>query len=212
MYDCDYCAADFDDESAYLDHLASDHEGELGPIDRRKVGDAGEGDDGGLPTGPLVLAGVIGASLALVAYVVLAFGGGGGGVTYTGAEQTPDAVGTAHEHGTIEVTIGGEQLDFSRERYQVADERFHFENGDGRVWHTHATGVTLEYAMATLGIEVTADTVTYQEFTYVDGDGANVTVAVNGEPVDPTRYVLEGVSSATGEGGDHVVIEATRTE
>lgn len=209
MVECDYCGADFADEAAYHEHLAGEHEGELGPIDRRKVGDAAA-DEGGLPTGPLVLAGVLLGAAALVAYVVLAFGGG---VAASDAERTPDARGTAHEHGTMEVTIAGERLDFSRERFQRADERFHFENGDGRVWHTHATGVTLEYALATLGVEATSDSVTHEGNTYVDGERANVTVAVNGESVDPTTYVLEGVPDPTNAGaGDHVVVEATITE
>ncbi|MEY7850284.1 hypothetical protein AB7C87_13915 [Natrarchaeobius sp. A-rgal3] len=41
MPDCDYCAASFDDEDAYLEHLASEHAGELGRIDRRRVVERG---------------------------------------------------------------------------------------------------------------------------------------------------------------------------
>jgi len=81
MVDCDYCDASFDSEDAYLEHLGAAHEGELGSIDRRRVDEhSGGSDDGGsIPTGPAILVGVIGFSLAIVVYVVVFMGGSGGG-------------------------------------------------------------------------------------------------------------------------------------
>lgn len=219
MVDCDYCDASFDSEDAYLEHLGSAHEGELGSIDRRRVDEySGGSDDGGsIPTGPAILVGVIGFSLAIVVYVVVFMGGSGGGgggpATTNGIEvaQTPGELRSAHEHGTMEVRIDGQRLDFSQSQYQVADRKFHFEGGDGRVWHGHASGVTLEYALATLDIRATENSVTYGGTTYTDGENANVSITVDGDPVDPETYVLQGVEADSGANGDRVriVVEST---
>jgi len=76
MPDCDYCGETFSDEDAYLDHLAAEHEGELGSIDQRRVEDHVGGSDGGFPLGPAVLVGLLVFSGALVVYVTFIWGSG----------------------------------------------------------------------------------------------------------------------------------------
>jgi sulfur carrier protein ThiS len=185
MPDCDYCEASFGTEEAYLKHLRADHLDELGPIDRRRVGADAEEGSSGLPTGPLALALVVGATVAIVAYVTFFAGGGGT------ASGSVGPAGSAHYHGSMEMVILGERVDFSQREYQLRDDRFHFEAGDGTQWHAHATGVTLGYAMESLGFDVTGTSVTYEGTTYSDDDGYDVTVAVNGNAVTPSEYVLE---------------------
>jgi len=220
MPECNYCGDTFDDETAELRHLQEEHEGELGAIDQRRVEEESDDGDSGLATGPLVLGVVILAAVLVVVYVVFFVGGGGGSpATETTANgdageaslaevaQTPGAMGSTHEHGTIEVVIDGQRIDFSRQEYQLAADRFHFEGGEGRVWHKHATGVTLEWAMATLDIGVSENIVVFEGTVYRDSDpGTSVTVEVNGEPVDPQTYVLSGVDAANADQGDTVRI------
>lgn len=197
MPECSYCGESFDSEGAELDHLRAEHADELGPIDRRRVG-LEDGDEGGLPTGPIALGVVLVAAVAVVGYVVFA---GGGGETSGG----PTNIGSVHYHGTINMTVTGERVDFGRPTYQrpQANPAFHFEGGDGTQWHAHAQGVTLAYAMGTLGINVTDSTVEFEGRTYRDGSaGTTVIVAVNGNDVDPSRYVLQR--------GDHVRIVVRR--
>jgi len=199
MPDCDYCGESFADEDAYLSHLAADHEeGELGAIDRRRVaGHQGDSEGSGLPVGPILLAALLAFAGAIVVYVTFSLGGGGG----QGSCST-------HCHGTINVTIDGTEIDFSQQRYQLQADRFHFEAGNGEIWHTHASGVTLGEAMSTLGIDVSENTVTFQGTTYRDGDeGTEVVVEAAGEPVDPESYVLQGVSNPDNvDQADHVRI------
>ena len=220
MPDCSYCEETFDDEQAHLCHLDEEHGDELGTIDQRRV-EAELGGDGGsgLPTGPLVLGFVLLVAAALVAYVVL-FLGSESASPASGAEvdvdgeasldtvaQSPGPTNTAHEHGTIEVVIDGQRVDFSRQQYQHQANEFHFENGNGQVWHKHATDVTLEWAMATLGIGVSEETVVFDGDVYRDSDpGTDVTVEVNCEPVDPQTYVLQGGSDSSPQQGDSVRI------
>jgi hypothetical protein len=80
MPECDYCGESFDDEDAYLDHLAAAHEGDLGRIDRRRVADhEGAGDDEGGSLGPTILVGLLLLAGVLVVYVTFFMGGGGNG-------------------------------------------------------------------------------------------------------------------------------------
>lgn len=182
MPECAYCGAAFDGETAYLDHLREAHLDELGPIDRRRVAP----DDGsaGLPTGPLAIGVVLLASAVVVGYVIFLPGSGA-------AEDGPTNLWGVHYHGTIEMIVDGERVDFSQDRYQLQADAFHFESGDGTRWHGHAEDVTLAWAMETLGIEVTATSVTYEGTTYDDADpDTTVVVTVNGEHVTPSTYEL----------------------
>ncbi|RDZ62213.1 hypothetical protein C5B90_17575 [Haloferax sp. Atlit-12N] len=113
-----------------------------------------------------------------------------------------------HVHGTIDFTVDGEQLDFSRDKYQQAghNDHFHFEGGHANPWHAHSAHVTLAYGMSTLdGINMTDESVTYDGTTYAyDGDNATANVTVNGEAVDPTDYYLKN--------GDSVSIEISSSD
>jgi hypothetical protein len=191
---CRHCGAEFDDEDAYLDHLAAEHADDLGAIDQRRVAGRADGNDGlDVPTGPLVLGlAVLGGVAVIAAAWVTTTGGAGGSMGSVDAAVQPTDLRTVHYHGIIEVVVAGDRVDFSRDRYQLQSEAFHFEGGGGTRWHGHARQVTLEYAMATLDIDVTTDTVTYDGTTYRDADpGTDVTVAVNGASVQPSEYVLQ---------------------
>jgi len=192
--DCRYCDADFDEDDAYLDHLAADHADELGTIDQRRVTRRADGDGGlDVPTAPLVLGLVVLGGVAVIAAAwVTTTDGGGGAAGGVDAAVQPTDLRTVHYHGTVEVVVAGDRVDFSRDRYQLQSEAFHFEGGGGTRWHVHARDVTLEYAMATLDIDVTADSVTYDGTTYRDAEsGTDVAVSVNGASVQPSEYVLQ---------------------
>jgi len=212
MPDCDYCDDSFADESAYLDHLKSDHRGELGAIDRRRI-DADDDDDEGRDLA-LYAVGILGVALitGVLTYIVVsgALGGGGDGelgeqgaapnppgfdLGPAGEDQVyqPTDVGTVHYHGEISVAVDGQELDFRQSQFQHPRDSpaFHFEAGEAR-WHGHANSVTLEYALEATAFGVTENTF-YYDGTLYDGseDGTTVRYEVNGEEVDPETYVLE---------------------
>jgi sulfur carrier protein ThiS len=197
MPECDYCDASFGDEDAYLAHLAAEHEGELSAIDQRRVRNYEGDEEGGLPVGPLVLVGLLVVAGGLVVWVTFFVGNGGSGgnaAPFQDDVQQPSNVGSVHYHGPMTVVIGGEQLDFGRDRFQVGstgDRAFHFERGDGSQYHVHAQGVTLEYALESLGIGVTPDAVAFDGEVYDESDGDTVVYEVTGEEVDPESYVLQ---------------------
>lgn len=205
MPECDYCGASFDSEAAELKHLKSEHRDELGPIDRRRIGDVDDDGDG-IPAGPIALGVVLLASAGIVAYVVFFAGG-------SGAEAQPVADGT-HEHGTIEVTIEGEQLNLTRPEYTRSQGFFHIHPGqEDQMWHIHGSPVTLKYALGTFGIEINNDgtVLTFENETYRESEGAEIRLKVDGESVGPD-YTLEGIGARAarqGEGDDvEVVVEA----
>lgn len=191
MPECRYCGRSVADEAALRDHLLTEHDAELGPIDRRRI--TTEEPSLGERV-PVALLAVIGIAVAVVGGVLVMAGGTGGG------GDGPSAVGSVHEHGVLVMVVNGERVDFSNPRYQYPNrgsDAFHFEGGNGRVYHVHARGVTLGYAMDTLGIDVTESTVTFEGTTYRDDDpGTSVAITVNGQPVDPTAVVLHGPTDA----------------
>lgn len=195
MPECDYCGADHEGEEALLDHLEAEHYDDLGPIDKRRVDERNAGGD--LPLGPIAVGVVLLAAAVIVGYVVFVMGGNGGGSNIGPA-------GSDHYHGTLNVTVTGTTYDFSDPSWNNAGEypRFHFEGRNDPRWHSHATGMTLEYGMSTIGIEVREDAITWRGNEYVDGEGYEVLIQVNGNDVSPT-YVLTD--------GDHIRIVVRET-
>ena len=194
MRDCPHCAESFDTEVAHLEHLRDEHPGEFGSVDERRLAQlGGDGDDGGSNTAFLL--GGLAVAVVGVVVVVTFFLGGSSPESGVDATRTPSNVGAVHSHGTMEMVVLGDRVDFSREEYQLQANAFHFEGGDGRVWHGHAQGVTLEWAMASLGIEITETSVTFDGTTYRDNSSEwEVVVQVDGNDVDPDQFVLAGVS------------------
>jgi len=188
--ECAYCGASFEEDEQYLRHLRDEHREELGPIEQRRVAELESDDE--TPTAAMFGALLGGLLLAgLLAYVLFFSGGSGASDPNTSGLTQPQNVGSVHYHGTINASIGGQDLDFGRQKFQLQADAFHFENGEGQRWHVHAEEVTLAWAMQTLGIDVTDGTVTYRGTTYGDEAGETATVTVNGESVNPTEYVLQ---------------------
>ncbi len=79
MPDCEYCGDGFDDEDAYLEHLAAEHEGDLSAIDEHRVRQRDDDDTGGVSTGVVVLVVSLVGAVALVGFFLFGGGGGGGG-------------------------------------------------------------------------------------------------------------------------------------
>ncbi|MFB6135635.1 MAG: hypothetical protein ABEJ04_02650 [Halobacteriaceae archaeon] len=191
MPECQYCGAAFEEESAYLDHLRTEHEGELSRIDRRRVESAlGEGESSGADW-------ALYAAVAAVVVGALAVGASVLGGAFAGGTGSPRRVAgpydewSVHYHGTIRVEMLGESLDFSRSRFQRRADCFHFENGRGERWHVHCKNVTLGWGLSTLGIDTDGRSLTYRGTTYRDDSPEyEVSVTVNGDPVDPWSYVL----------------------
>jgi len=220
--DCEHCSASFEDDAAYLRHLDDEHPGEMGPIERRRLDELGGNGDGGLSTGLLVGGIAVVALLLAVVLYTLTMGGSGASsdLGELGPAPDPDAhelgppgenevyrpygVGSAHEHGPIDVTVAGESIDFRQPEFQHPREMqaFHFEAGERR-YHVHAKGVTLEYALEATAFGVTNTSFAYDGVVYREGSnaqapddwevvtGATIVYEVNGEEVPPETYLLE---------------------
>lgn len=220
MKDCEHCSASFEDEAAYLRHLDDEHPDEMGPIERRRFDELGGGGDGGVST-PLIVAGIaLGALVLAVILYTLTTGGSGSDLGALGPAPNPPghqlgppgedevyrpySIGSVHGHGQISVNVDGQEIDFRRPEFQHPREMraFHFEAGERR-WHSHARGVTLEYALEATAFGVTNTSFAYDGVVYRRGSnaqapdgwevvtGATVVYEVNGEPVAPETYLLE---------------------
>ncbi|MHC3438662.1 hypothetical protein ACYJ1Y_11335 [Natrialbaceae archaeon A-gly3] len=214
--ECSYCNEPVPDEE-YLDHLRATHDDELSAIDRRRVDEelgTKRSRDANLTRYAL---GVGALTLFVLAYVAIFTGAlssdGFFGTDDSSAAILPDADDRVHYHGTIEVIVDGEPIDFSQPEYIAQHGCFHFHNDDAvddGVWHVHCENVSLEFALETLGIDATADSVEINGEMYADDDpDTSVSITVDGEPVDPETYVLEGVGpvdQAQQGAGDNVRI------
>ena len=71
-----------------------------------------------------------------------------------GAPPGAGKLGDEHEHASLLVRIFGDKFDFSSPAYQIKSSWIHFEESDGSTIHRHASGVTLDYLFANLGIGI----------------------------------------------------------
>ncbi|WP_331235703.1 hypothetical protein [Natronorarus salvus] len=71
MPTCEYCGESVEDDETLLSHLATDHEGELGPIDRRRV-DERPPATGDAPT--ILYVAIVAVGLLALVLIALALG------------------------------------------------------------------------------------------------------------------------------------------
>jgi len=201
MPDCDYCKESFGDEDAYLAHLATEHEGELGAIDRRRV-ESRDGDDGGLSAGPVVLVGLLVLSGVLVVWVTFFMGGNGDtGLDGGGPREIPDdpllADAESFESEGKRHVSSGSDIDYERvpplsgPHYgRTAEPGFYEETPAlGGVVHSLEHGhVVIYYDSDRLTPEAREDLRTLTE-TYTDRWAA-VTAAPNPNDDPAAAYVL----------------------
>jgi hypothetical protein len=112
-----------------------------------------------------------------------------------------------HPHGTLTVSVNGEKVNFSKEKYIMASERFHFHSPEEvNRWHGHSLSLTVAEAVSTFpGLNVTEDSLTYNGTTYQqNASGTTVNVSVNGNEVDPSTYHLKD--------GDDIRVSVTQVE
>jgi hypothetical protein len=148
-------------------------------------------------------------AVALTGYLVVTGGNADG----------PTDQRAVHEHGTMEITIDGQQLDLMSSEFAQSDSAFHFHGNEQQkygdyVWHKHARGVTLQYALETLGIEVNdaGTELTYDGTTYSEDDGASIDIEVDGEAVEPADHEVGGVADETAAangGGQDITVTVT---
>lgn len=194
MPECEHCGHTLDSEQAYREHLQLRH-GETPETTGERTGDEPNREKWlyvGIPIAVVLV-------LGLAAFGLSATDGYGGDTPDSAGQEeavaasiTPNALGSRHVHGQIEVVIDGNRIDFGERRYQLVDEYFHMEGGDDDRWHVHGRDVSLEYAINTFpNLTIGPDSVTYDGRTYADGADVTVEITVNGDPVDPRSHVLE---------------------
>lgn len=189
MPDCTYCSESFADEDRYLDHLAAEHQDELGRIDRHRLENAGtiQTTERG---SPII---VYGLALAMGLLVIGALG-----YVLVGGLDSDAGSDNIHDHGHITIAVDGDVLDLDQPAYHDLDPVFHIHPGQGNYWHMHPDRVDLEYAMDALDLPITESSITIDGETYDDtDDGTTVMIAVNDEPVE-LDYELQD--------GDHIQI------
>ncbi len=195
--ECGKCGESFSSEREKLRHLLQEHKEELSSHRRdelkRELNRIGSERSDGLDfparsaTLVMLFLAVLGGGYAAFTTGAVSFSAGsdeGGGPVSVGP------VGSTHDHASFSVVVEGERVDFSLSRYQLQSQEVHFENGDGSTIHKHATGVTVGYALQTLGMGVNETCLETVSDTYCEPDG-DLTVTVNGGEVEePAETVI----------------------
>jgi hypothetical protein len=201
MVNCDYCSSSFDDEEAYLNHLSNEHSSdELSSIDKRRI--EKEYSESNMNTTLIASVSALSVGLLLLlAFVVadpLDSNNGHNHDNHDHDEIEPTGLRQAHTHGGILVVFPDGPVDFSRQKYQIQDQFFHFEGGNGERWHIHGRKVSLAYAMETVGIDIEDNktSVTFEGTTY-NRSQYDITIQVNGNSVDPESYIIKNRDNIT---------------
>jgi len=100
-----------------------------------------------------------------------------------------------HVHADFAVYMNGNKLDFSQTEYQSSvghekDEHVHLHDGDGKVVHRHAEGVTFAKFLKSIGYELTNDCFTTDTGErYCTNASSTLGFYVNGITADKISYV-----------------------
>ncbi len=100
-----------------------------------------------------------------------------------------------HVHADFAVYMNGNQLDFSQTEYQSSvshekDEDVHLHDGDGKVVHRHAEGVTFAQLLKSIGYELGSDCFTTDaKEQYCTNASNTLAFYVNDTPADKTTYI-----------------------
>lgn len=92
--------------------------------------------------------------------------------------------GSGHTHANLIVYINNNPVDMGQDAYMLKSDIVHFENSDGLTVHTHATGISVPYFLATLGFEMTQNCLaldTGEQFC--SEEGKRVSMVVNGTEI-----------------------------
>ena len=133
----------------------------------------------------VVIAVVVIALIAVIGYRVQ--------LAIEGANQRYNT--EVHVHADFAVFMNGNQLDFSQTEYQSSvshekDEDVHLHDGDGKVVHRHAGGVTFAQLLKSIGYELTSDCFTTDtNEQYCANASSTLAFYVNGNPADKTTYI-----------------------
>jgi len=110
-----------------------------------------------------------------------------------GAPSGAGKLGSEHEHASLLVRIFGDKFDFSSPAYQIKSSWIHFEDSDGTTIHRHASGVTLDYLFANLGINIDSECYKFPDGRhFCTNEDYSLKYYINHQPVkDINDYVFE---------------------
>ncbi len=167
-YLCKYCGGTFNSETGLEHHSIAKHADKI--VEKKELFDSKMKKQ-------IRNYGII----AIIALLVII--GGYTLVTAAAEKRAIGPVGSVHWHADVSVMINGKAIDFSQSRYQLKAQHVHFEDGDGRRMHKHATGVTLITLFETLGITADSECINVEGNNYCNGNGNTLRFTLNGELV-----------------------------
>lgn len=110
---------------------------------------------------------------------------------------------STHLHADIKVYINGNAIDFSQEKYQLASRFVHFEEGIGDVIHTHATGLTIDHLLNSLGGNINNNCIILEGTNYCNEGNKNLKLYINNQQNNEfSNYVIQNLDKILISYGD----------
>lgn len=108
--------------------------------------------------------------------------------TAPGGPENAGALGSAHDHAGITVSIFGDNFDFTAPAYQIKSPWIHFEGREGFTVHKHATGVSVGYLFETLSLGLDDQCFVFQDGReFCTNEDYSLKFFINGEQVSDIR-------------------------
>ncbi len=112
------------------------------------------------------------------------------------------APGSTHLHATFLIFIGNDVADYCSAKYMLRDQHVHMENNDCQVIHKHATGVTFQTFLASVGTQLTSECITFPwNERHCNGGGRTLRTMVNGLEVPINELSFYEIQN-----NDHILI------
>jgi hypothetical protein len=109
--------------------------------------------------------------------------------------------GSTHAHASLLIMNGEKIISFCDPKYMLKSDIVHFEDDDCFVVHKHATGVTIDVFLRTLGVEVSSECIVTPNERLCTEGSKKVSVVYNGIIVPAEELIYQEIRN-----NDHVLI------
>ena len=99
-------------------------------------------------------------------------------------------LGSTHIHAHLKIYVNNKALELSTSNYQSKSEFVHLEGSVGELIHVHATGITLEQFLYTLGINPSESCITIDKEYCNDGKN-KLLYFINNQQTTKINYIIK---------------------
>ncbi len=161
---CEICGKKFGDQKSLAQHIEAKHSKEEKQFRQKKASRS---------TKKIGLYLGIGVAIIGILYVF-----------FLATQVAPTGIGPVgeiHIHFPLKVVINGEQYNFEQPQFIERNHATHFHSGAADKIHVHARGVTVDYFLKSIGINISNGCMEFNKATYCTATGKKLSLLINGQ-------------------------------